>query len=271
MFDQFILPAIIVTLVAGILAFVLSFLGKKLKVEHDERIDKVKDNLAGVNCGGCGYAGCSAFAEALVKGETTLDKCKATGVEQKQEIATLLNVDVGDTEPTVAVVHCMGGDNCNTKYRYEGYYSCESEELLVGGNKSCESGCLGLGTCASACPYHAVSIKDGVSVIDYKKCRSCGGCIVKCPKLLIERIPLSAKVYVACSSHCKGKDVMGACKKGCIGCGKCARICPHGAIEMIDNLPHINYKKCTGCGTCKDGCPRKCILSFPIEENKNKT
>ena len=263
MFMTYIFPALLVAVIAGVLAFLLGYLGKKLAVEKDERIDKVKDCLAGANCGGCGYAGCNAFAEALVKGETTLEKCAATDVESKQEIASVLGISVGDTKRTVGVVHCMGGDACNVKFNYKGYYSCESEAILVGGSKSCSFGCLGLGTCKATCSYDAITIKDGVAHIDYKKCRSCGSCILKCPKLLIEKIPATAKVYVACSSHCKGKDVIGACKKGCIGCTKCEKVCPNGAITMQENLPVIDYDKCGGCGLCKDACPRKCILPFP--------
>ena len=72
-------------------------------------------------------------------------------------------------------------------------------------------------------------------------------------------IPKTAKVYVACSTKCRGKDVMGACKVGCIGCGLCAKNCPQGAIEMVNNLPVIDYSKCNGCKTCVAKCPRKTI------------
>ena len=116
-FMLYVFPALLIAVISGVLAFLLAYLGKKLAVKKDERIDKVKDCLAGANCGGCGYAGCAAFAEALVKGETTLDKCSATDVESKTEIAKTLGVEVGDTTRTIAVVHCMGGDACGVKYK----------------------------------------------------------------------------------------------------------------------------------------------------------
>lgn len=55
------------TLVLLVLALVfgvtLAVLGKKLAVHEDERIKQVREKLSGANCGGCGYAGCDAFAK----------------------------------------------------------------------------------------------------------------------------------------------------------------------------------------------------------------
>jgi electron transport complex protein RnfB len=89
-FMTFILPILIVMGIAAVLGFVLAFLGEKLEIKQDERVAKVLENLAGVNCGSCGYASCAAFAEALVSGKTTLDKCRPTNTDKKAAIKELL-------------------------------------------------------------------------------------------------------------------------------------------------------------------------------------
>ena len=60
-----ILPALILLVLAIVFATALSYLGKKLAVNRDERIDKVRDCLSGANCGACGYPGCDGCADAI--------------------------------------------------------------------------------------------------------------------------------------------------------------------------------------------------------------
>ena len=174
-------------------------------------------------------------------------------------IAALLGVEMGDEEPTVACVMCSGGANAVNLYKYSGIGTCVYEAQLFKGAKMCDDGCLGFGTCLKACPEHAITVHDSVAYVDPDVCISCGVCMNACPKNLIERIPASAPVYVACSSHCKGKEVMNMCKSGCISCGLCVKNCPEQAITMKDNIPRIDYSKCTGCFTCVSKCPRKVI------------
>ena len=57
----------IITVLGLLLALVLYLVAKKFKVEEDPRIDEVEKVMPGANCGGCGFAGCRAFAEAAVK------------------------------------------------------------------------------------------------------------------------------------------------------------------------------------------------------------
>lgn len=249
----------IVAVLAIVFSLLIVLVSKLCYVKEDERVKTVQENLAGANCGGCGFAGCSDFAKALVEGKTDLSKCSATANENKEVIAKVLGIPFCASAKNFAVVCCNGGNNAKSKFVYVGNKTCEAKNAYMGGDLVCSDGCLGEGSCATVCAGDGVMVKDGVAVIDTKLCEGCGACVYKCPKSLIKLIPNTAKVYVACSSKCKGKTVMDACSVGCIGCGLCAKVCPNGAIEMVDNLPVIDYSKCTGCKLCKDKCPKKCI------------
>lgn len=258
---QVFIPALILLVLAMLFAIALAYLGKKLAVSRDERIDQIRDCLSGANCGACGYAGCDGFATALVEGKAELSSCNATSKEKKEEIAEILGLtDTG--EATKVVVCCHGGQDAKDKYDYVGYGDCRSMELLAGGRKQCAWGCLGTGSCVDACQHHAVTVKQkGYSEVSLSKCISCGRCISVCPKKIIKRIPASATYYVACSNHQKGKEVRELCTKGCIACGLCVKQCEVGAITIVDNLATIDYTKCINCGKCAAKCPQRCIVS----------
>lgn len=255
---------IVVGIFAGIailLVVAILIVGKFFKVNVDEKISEITEKLAGANCGGCGCSGCSGFAQKLASGEGDLSACHVTSAENKAEIAKILGLEIKDEEPTVAIVKCNGGlEHSFDAFQYMGTPTCAACNTILGGNKICKTACLGCGDCKEVCPENAIEVEGKLSKVNPDLCISCGACIETCPKNIIERIPVSAPVYVACSSKCKGKEVMSACKVGCIACGICARSCPHGAITMVDNLPVFNYGKCTGCLTCVEKCPRKIIL-----------
>lgn len=261
LYAKILIPAGILFGLGALFAAMLAYLGKKFTVERDPRIEEINGLLSGANCGGCGFAGCSAFAEALVEGKADLSACSATSKENKDKIAAILGTE-NCCEDFVYIVACNGGNNCSDKYTYQGYGDCRSMELLASGSKSCPVGCMGKGSCVDACMRHAAVIDNNTGHADIKqdKCVKCGLCAAACPKGLIVKIPSSAKVYVACMSHEKGKDVRAVCKGGCIACGICAKSCPEGAITIIDNLAVIDYTKCIGCGICAEKCPSKCII-----------
>ena len=242
------------------------FLGaadKKFKVEVDEREQAVREALPGNNCGGCGMAGCDAMAKAIVAGEAPVNACPGGGEAAATKIAQIMGAEAGASKRMTAFVKCSGDCEAVTeKYDYYGTKDCAMMPFLPnGGSKSCSYGCCGYGTCAQVCQFDAIHVVGGVAVVDKEKCKACGQCVSHCPKHLIELVPYDAKYLVRCSSKDKGKQVMQACKAGCIGCKKCERGCEAGAITVTDNLAHVDTDKCVSCGKCAADCSRKCITN----------
>lgn len=244
-------------LVFGIIIMVVAkFFAPK---DENPQLAEIRAHLGGANCGACGKAGCDDFAKALLEGTAKVDDCGSIKKEGKVAISNILGISYDGVGETRVVVACSGGNKCRDKFEYQGYGDCENQQMLANGRKACESGCMGAGSCLEVCPQHAINFDEGYSHISESLCIACGRCIKVCPKQIIKRIPKSAKIYVACSNHEKGKDVINACTAGCIGCGLCEKKCPSEAIHMENNVPVIDYSKCIGCYACADVCPRKVI------------
>ena len=244
----------------ALIGLMLAFASKKFYVKTDERIPKVLECLPGANCGGCGYAGCAALAEKIVNGEAKASACSAGGDETAEKIAEILGITAEKADRMRAQVMCSGTAECTAKRaNYSGISDCRAAAALGGGDRTCRSGCLGLGTCAAACPFDAITVKDGSAVVDYIKCRGCGVCVDTCPKKIIKLIPYGAYHWIGCSSVSVGKETRDDCEVGCIGCGICAKNCPESAISVTSHHATIDYSKCTNCGICVSKCPRKII------------
>ena len=257
-----IIAAVIVGGTGLFIGVFLGVAGKKFAVEVDEREEAILGVLPGNNCGGCGYAGCSGLAAAIVKGEAEIGGCPVGGAPVAEKIGAILGVEAGAQERLVAFVKCAGTcDKAGKDYEYYGLNDCVMVNMMqAGGPKSCNYGCLGEGSCVKACPFDAIHVVDGVAVVDKEECKACGKCIAACPKKLIELVLYGQKHLVACSSHDKGKDVMKACSVGCIGCKMCEKVCESDAIKVEGNVAHIDPAKCTNCGKCAEKCPKKAIL-----------
>lgn len=261
------LSTILTLSVLGILAaVVLYFVAQKFKVEEDPRIDEVEKMLPGANCGGCGFAGCRGMADALVKNDdiSTLF-CPVGGGDTMKSIASYLGKAAPDKEPMVATVRC--GGVCDKRPRtntFDGAKSCAVVSSLYVGETACAYGCLGYGDCVEACVFDAIRInpETGIAEVDAEKCTACGACVKACPKNIIElrkKWPKGRAVYVGCMSKDKGAVVMKACKTGCIGCGKCEKVCAFGAITVENNLAYIDPQKCKLCRKCVNECPTGAI------------
>lgn len=254
-----ILPIMIVGGLGLIFGMLLAWLSRRFAVKVDPRIKEALELLPGSNCGACGKAGCSGFAEALVKNEAPIDGCAPGGEDVRQRLAQLLGVVAEAKEREIAVLLCNGGNKVKDRFSYDGLDDCRPANLLFGGMKNCRYGCLGLGSCVEACQFGAIQMEEGLPTIDPELCTGCGRCVDVCPKDLITLIPASKEVVIRCSSKDKGVVTNQICEVGCIACQKCVKSCEFGAITVRDNLARIDYVKCRNCGKCIEACPKGTI------------
>lgn len=258
--NQIIYAVLIVGITGLVFGIILALASVIFAVKKDERIDQISEILPGANCGACGYAGCSGYADAIVNNGAGVNLCSVGKAPVANKIAEIMGTNAGDVIEMTAKVLCNGTcENAQEKYIYKGAADCRVAMRLGGGAKACTYGCLGLGTCASVCDFGAISIVDGIAKVDDEKCTGCGKCKNVCPKNVIAIVPKEKKVHVLCNNKDKGALVNKYCGVGCIGCKICEKNCPVEAILVTDNLAVIDYDKCIGCGICAEKCPKKVI------------
>lgn len=260
---KFLIYPILVFLLLGVLMGILLAAASKIfAVKKDDKAEKIAECLPGANCGGCGYSGCAALAEAISKGEARVNQCSVGGAESSEKIAAIMGVEAQPTVRMRAQVMCSGTQEyARKKYVYEGVSDCTAASKIGGGDKLCKNGCIGLGTCVKVCPFGAISVQKGVAAVDYTKCTGCGVCSSACPKGIIKLIPFDSKHWVGCMSSDDGKNTRRVCDVGCISCRICEKNCPSGAIIVDNFVAHIDYSKCSGCDICVGKCPRHIIWS----------
>ena len=261
-------------------ALILYFVAQKFKVYEDPRIDLVTDKLPGANCGGCGFAGCRALAEAVVKSESLEGKfCPVGGDGVMKQVAEVMGLKAEESDPMIAVVRCNGG-KCNnvSKVEYDGLRDCSFANMNFSGEGGCANGCLGFGNCVSACKFDALEIDETTRLpkVNQDKCVACGACVKACPRKIIElrkKGKNNRRVFVSCMNTEKGAEAKKNCTSACIGCGKCAKACPFEAITVTNNLAYIDFNKCKSCRKCVAECPTGAIhaVNFPEKQAKSET
>jgi Na+-translocating ferredoxin:NAD+ oxidoreductase RNF subunit RnfB len=273
------IPITIISLSALALlsAVILYFVAQKFRIFEDPRIDEVQAILPQANCGGCGFAGCRNFAEALVKADSFEGlNCPVGGAEMMGTAAKMLGREAPVADPMVAVLRCNGTPEFRPRTSiYSGASDCRISHNLYIGETDCSYGCLGHGDCVKACQFDAMylDLTMGLPVIVDDKCLACGACIKACPRNLIElrkKAKKDRKIYVACSNCDKGGPARRACKVACIGCSKCLKVCKYEAITIVNNLAYIDALKCKLCRKCVTECPTNSILEINFPPRKEK-
>ena len=236
-----VVAALALALLAVTMGFVLGWANRTFHVHVDPKVAAVDGVLPGANCGGCGYVGCSEYAEAVARGDAELTLCAPGGTSCALAIGEVLGIEVGAALPYRAVVHCSAHTEQRLqRHAYDGEQTCESANL-VAGVQGCTYGCLGLGDCVLACDYDAIHIIDGLATVDYEKCIGCKACARVCPRNIITMVPFKRDrmFVVACSNLDFGNEVKAVCQTGCIGCKGCSRV--SNLMVMDGNRPTIDY------------------------------
>lgn len=254
--------AVVVSVMGLIGAVILALASSLMHVEEDVRVESINEVLPAVNCGACGFAGCSDYATGVVDG-AAVNLCVPGGDEVAKKIAEIMGSgDSGEVKKMRAIMACQGtAEHRGTKYEYSGgVETCSANAALFGGRFTCPYGCLGFGDCIKACRFGAIKIENGLAKIDMEKCTGCGACVEACPKRVIWIREKSSKAVVMCANHEKGAVTRKQCDIGCIACMKCEKSCPEGAIHVVNYVARVDLDKCTACGICEKECPVGCII-----------
>ena len=255
-------------------SLVLSIASKVFYVYEDPRIAEVEDCLAGANCGGCGYAGCTAAAVAIVEGNAPVNVCIVSDAEGIARVAEVMGMNVGTAEPLLSQNECRGGNRAETKYLYSGINSCRALSSLFGGKRECAKGCLGFGDCIRACTFDAIEMgEEGYPVVDNEKCVGCGACEKACPKDILSIKTMSQRLF----DFNQTSNALAPCRQECpaqIDIPKyIAQISAgdyKGAVETI----RLRNPLLLSCGRvcphpCEDLC-RRGIADDPVSINQLK-
>lgn len=237
-------PVIILTVIGVVIAVAIGLVAKYFGQEQDPRAEKLLEFLPGANCGACGFAGCADYVKAMLDGSAKPGLCVSMTEENIAEAAKLLGgIEVEHHESKIAVVCCKGSDDvAASRAFYNGVTDCVNAMIVANGGKTCTYGCLGLGTCARACPFGAIEItQKHLAIVHSDLCKGCGKCVAACPRHVIKLVPKSANVHVFCNSPENFKFKKTACKAACIGCKKCAKGSEEGQVEFQGFLARINY------------------------------
>ncbi|MCE1246933.1 MAG: RnfABCDGE type electron transport complex subunit B [Firmicutes bacterium] len=243
----------------------LAAASQKFAVEIDPRIEEALGILPGINCGACGYPGCSGYAQAVIEeADVKISLCSPGGASVAEKLAVITGKTPEKTSRKTAILKCVQDKSkgSSVKYEYSGLEDCAAVETLHRGAFNCTFACVGLGNCAAVCPVDAIVMDKGRPQINPEKCIACGMCVKTCPRDVLTLVDFPGKVQVYCRNTKKPNTRKKICPSACIGCSLCLKNCPWDAIEMIEMVAVVHHEKCPpDCEKpCLSKCPTKAIL-----------
>lgn len=240
----------------------LGIAAERFKVPSNPLVEQVRDALPSANCGACGFAGCQAYAEAVVeRADVATSLCIPGRAPVAARLAELTGKAAGEMQDRVVTMACHGTSAyAREEAQYAGIDTCVAAALVFGGPKACKNGCLGLADCVRACPFDALSIgPGGIAQVDTASCTGCGICVPVCPKNLFHFVPRARRIELACKAVDKQTIVRSTCLVGCTQCRKCVAKCPAGAITWDGRTILIDHEMCISYGpSCQEACTDIC-------------
>lgn len=240
----------------------LGIAAERFKVPSNPLVEQVRHKLPSANCGACGYAGCQAYAEAVVEDPAVPPSlCIPGRAPVASALAMLTGKAAGEMEDRIVTMACHGTSAyARDDAQYAGIDTCAAAALVFGGPKACKNGCLGLADCVRACPFGALKIGEGgIAQVDSPICTGCGICVPVCPKSLFTFVPRNRRIELSCKAVDKQAVVRSTCMVGCTQCRKCVAKCPAGAITWDGRTILIDHEKCIAYGpSCQEACTDIC-------------
>lgn len=134
-----------------------------------------------------------------------------------------------------------------------GYSGCaDYADAIVSSGAPCNM-CKpgGAETAAKIAEIMGQVVEDVEQETAFVRCR--GDCNATVHKYTFDGIQSCA----ACNKFYNGSKT---CTSGCLGYGDCVRVCPKGAISIVDRIAVVDKDKCIGCGMCVRECPNALIV-----------
>ncbi len=246
----------------AVFGIALGAAAEKFKVKGNPLVDQVRDKLPSANCGACGFAGCTAYAEAVVeRADVSPSLCIPGRAPVAKAVAELTGKDAGSVQDRVVVMTCHGTSAyARDEALYAGIPTCSAAALVFGGPRACKNGCLGLADCVRACPFDALYIgAGGIAQVNTEKCTGCAVCVATCPKDLFRLYPRARRIELSCKAVDKASVVRSTCMVGCTTCRKCVPKCPANAITWDGRTILIDHEACIAYGpSCGEACTEVC-------------
>ncbi|MDO4689883.1 MAG: RnfABCDGE type electron transport complex subunit B [Fusobacterium sp.] len=92
--EAIMMPVVIMGITGILMGLFLAFASKKFEVEVDPKVEAIMAILPGVNCGGCGYPGCTGYAIGVVEEGISMTLCAPGGPKVAQAIGDIMGVAV---------------------------------------------------------------------------------------------------------------------------------------------------------------------------------